>query len=101
MTARQLWFVTIRPGTWYSAHQTVSLGGVIVASRSDGHYASDALKSDLNNCLTSALKYEIWQYYGDSMSKAGTACGLETNPVEVASAVAGTRPLLKRTLLRV
>jgi hypothetical protein len=73
------------------AHQPVSLGGNIVASRSDGHCAAwTVFKSELNTCLGCALKYEIWQYYCDSMSKAGTACGLEANPVEVASAVAGT-----------
>ncbi|GIK07228.1 hypothetical protein Aspvir_002885 [Aspergillus viridinutans] len=87
------------PGLGHSgcAHIVVSLGGVIVASRRDGHCASDTFKTELNLCMDCALKYEVWQYYVDSVSKAGTACGLEANPVELASAVAGTTSTTSET----
>ncbi|RHZ45932.1 uncharacterized protein CDV56_102145 [Aspergillus thermomutatus] len=60
------------PGTpEYDCH--ANCGGVIVASRSDGYCSSDTFKSELKDCLGCALKYNIWQYYGDSVSKAATA----------------------------
>lgn len=58
------------------------LGGVIVDSRTDGYCDSDDFKTELTNCLACALEYDIWKYYGSSVSEAAEACGLDATPTE-------------------
>ncbi|KAF7587946.1 hypothetical protein BBP40_006485 [Aspergillus hancockii] len=77
------------PGTpEYDCH--ANCGGVIVASRKDGYCDSDTFKTELSDCLNCALKYDIWKYYGSSVSKAATACGLDATPVTASSTTTTT-----------
>ncbi|OQE34844.1 hypothetical protein PENCOP_c015G01731 [Penicillium coprophilum] len=72
------------PGTAaYDCH--ADCGGVILASRSDGYCDAADFKSQLTDCLNCAVEFEIWKYYGDSVSKAATGCGLDATPVESSS----------------
>ncbi|KKK19766.1 hypothetical protein P175DRAFT_0560948 [Aspergillus ochraceoroseus IBT 24754] len=72
------------PGTpEYNCH--ANCGGVIVAARTDGYCGSSQFKSELSECLDCALEYDIWKYYGSSVSAAATNCGLDATPVESAS----------------
>ncbi|KAB8078470.1 hypothetical protein BDV29DRAFT_3175 [Aspergillus leporis] len=72
------------PGTpEYDCH--ANCGGVIVAGRKDGFCNSVTFKTELSDCLDCALKYDIWKYYGSSVSKAATACGLDATPVAASS----------------
>jgi hypothetical protein len=65
--------------------QTDSSGGVITAGRSDGYCDTDDFKTELADCLKCAVEFDIWKYYGGSVSKAATACGLDATPVEASS----------------
>jgi hypothetical protein len=58
------------------------LGGVIVDGRTDGYCDSDDFKTELADCLACALEYDIWQYYGSSVSEAAEECGLDATPSE-------------------
>ncbi|KAJ1716550.1 hypothetical protein AFGD_009749 [Aspergillus flavus] len=72
------------PGTpEYDCH--ANCGGVIVAARKDGYCDTDTFKTELSDCLNCALKYDIWKYYGASVSKAATGCGVDATPVEASS----------------
>ncbi|EXJ80013.1 hypothetical protein A1O3_08299 [Capronia epimyces CBS 606.96] len=67
------------PGTpEYNCH--ANCGGVIVDARTDGYCDTANFTTALDACLDCALEYDIWQYYGDSVSSAAEACGLETTP---------------------
>lgn len=37
----------------------------------------------LDDCLDCALKYKIWQWYGDKVSAAAGKCGLDATPKPV------------------
>lgn len=81
---RQLWYVS------YSLilqiiTQTDWSGGIITAARTDGYCDADDFKTELTDCLNCAVEFDIWKYYGSSVSKAATACGLDATPVEASS----------------
>jgi hypothetical protein len=65
--------------------QTDSSGGVITAGRTDGYCDTDDFKTELADCLKCAVEFDIWKYYGGSVSKAATACGLDATPIEAPS----------------
>ncbi|CAP86728.1 hypothetical protein EN45_049290 [Penicillium chrysogenum] len=72
------------PGTpAYECH--ANCGGVITAGRSDGYCDTDDFKTELADCLKCAVEFDIWKYYGGSVSKAANACGLDATPVEASS----------------
>ncbi|KAL4807582.1 hypothetical protein BDV18DRAFT_135600 [Aspergillus unguis] len=72
------------PGTpQYECH--ANCGGIITASRTDGYCDTSDFKSELSDCLDCALVYDIWKYYGDSVSSAAEECGLDATPVEPSS----------------
>ncbi|OGM50164.1 hypothetical protein ABOM_001032 [Aspergillus bombycis] len=72
------------PGTpEYECH--ANCGGVITAARKEGYCDTDTFKTELSDCLNCALKYDIWKYYGSSVSKAATGCGVDATPVEASS----------------
>lgn len=60
-------------------------GGVIIAGRIDGYCDTDDFKAELTDCLKCANEFDIWKYYGGSVSKAAAACGLNATPVEASS----------------
>ncbi|KAL5045472.1 hypothetical protein BDW71DRAFT_183825, partial [Aspergillus fruticulosus] len=77
------------PGTpQYECH--ANCGGIITASRSDGYCDSSDFKRMLSDCLNCALKYDIWKYYGNSVSSAAENCGLDATPIEPTSSSAST-----------
>ncbi|KAK1147220.1 hypothetical protein N8T08_001959 [Aspergillus melleus] len=69
------------PGTpAYECH--ANCGGVITSSRSDDFCDSSTFKSQLSECLKCANEFDIWKYYGNSVSKAAESCGLDSTPEE-------------------
>ncbi|KAL4883409.1 hypothetical protein BJY04DRAFT_216233 [Aspergillus karnatakaensis] len=69
------------PGTpQYECH--ANCGGIITASRTEGYCDSSDFESLLSACLDCALEYDIWRYYGNSVSAAAEECGLDATPVE-------------------
>ncbi|KAF4548212.1 Hypothetical protein D9617_30g011160 [Elsinoe fawcettii] len=73
------------PGTpQYDCH--AACGAVITASRTDGFCDTDSFKTNFDSCMDCALVYNIWQYYGASVGRAATTCGLEANPVPATAA---------------
>ncbi|KAL4903212.1 hypothetical protein BDW74DRAFT_180079 [Aspergillus multicolor] len=75
------------PGTpQYECH--ANCGGIITASRSDGYCDTGDFKSMLNDCLNCALEYDIWKYYGNSVSSAAENCRLDATPVQPSSSSA-------------
>ncbi|KAJ5253886.1 hypothetical protein N7524_011066 [Penicillium chrysogenum] len=78
------------PGTpAYECH--ADCGGVITAGRTDGYCDTDNFKTELADCLKCAVEFDIWKYYGGSVSKAATACGLDATPVEASSTTTSVR----------
>ncbi|OQV02537.1 hypothetical protein CLAIMM_07723 [Cladophialophora immunda] len=68
------------PGTpEYDCH--ANCGTVIVDGRTEGYCESANFTTALQACLDCALEFDIWQYYGDSVAAAATACGLDATPV--------------------
>ncbi|KAJ5742285.1 hypothetical protein N7533_011694 [Penicillium manginii] len=67
----------------YECH--ANCGGVIVDARTDGYCDSEDFTIELADCLACALEYDIWQYYGTSVSEAAEACGLTATPAEASS----------------
>lgn len=68
---------------WISSSPEPSLtaaGGVIVSARSEGFCDSSTFKSQLSDCLKCANEFDIWKYYGGSVSKAAESCGLDSTP---------------------
>ncbi|KAL4968313.1 uncharacterized protein BDV14DRAFT_152740 [Aspergillus stella-maris] len=69
------------PGTpQYDCH--ANCGGIITLSRSDGYCDTDEFTTKLSDCLDCALEYDIWKWYGNSVSKAADECGVDATPVE-------------------
>ncbi|EXJ94884.1 hypothetical protein A1O1_00002 [Capronia coronata CBS 617.96] len=67
------------PGTpLYDCH--ANCGGVITQSRTENFCSSATFLSYYDACMVCALTYDIWQYYGNSVTTAGTTCGLDTTP---------------------
>ncbi|KAL4939957.1 hypothetical protein BDV06DRAFT_28391 [Aspergillus oleicola] len=72
------------PGTpEYECH--ANCGGIITLSRSDGYCDTDDFTTKLSDCLDCALEYDIWKWYGNSVSKAADECGVDATPVEPTS----------------
>ncbi|KAJ5476931.1 hypothetical protein N7475_002660 [Penicillium sp. IBT 31633x] len=70
------------PGTpAYDCH--ADCGDVIITGRTDGYCDSADFKTELSDCLKCAVEYDIWKYYGDSVSTAAAGCGLDATLVEV------------------
>merc|ERR1711939_484548 len=68
------------PGTpEYDCH--ANCGAVIVDGRTAGYCDSANFTTALDACLDCALQYDIWQYYGDSVSEAAEGCGLDATPI--------------------
>ncbi|OJJ65165.1 hypothetical protein ASPSYDRAFT_54504 [Aspergillus sydowii CBS 593.65] len=69
------------PGTpAYECH--ANCGGIITEARSDGYCDKSDFKTKLSDCLDCALEFDIWKYYGNSVSSAAEECGLDATPVE-------------------
>lgn len=60
-------------------------GGIITDARSDGYCDKSDFKTKLSDCLECALEFDIWKYYGNSVSSAAEECGLDATPVEGSS----------------
>lgn len=62
------------------------MGGVITISRTEDYCSSSNFTIQLEKCLNCANEFDIWRYYGESVEKAATACGVEAEPVAVVTA---------------
>lgn len=51
-----------------------------MSARSDNFCDSSSFKTQLSDCLECANEFDIWKYYGDSVSKAAKSCGLDATP---------------------
>ncbi|KAK8932355.1 hypothetical protein H634G_04822 [Metarhizium anisopliae BRIP 53293] len=69
-------------GPAYQCH--ASCGYAIQNSAKDGYCQDQSWVKLLDDCLDCALKYKIWQWYGDKVSAAAGKCGLEATPKPVA-----------------
>ncbi|KAL4871118.1 hypothetical protein BDV12DRAFT_194764 [Aspergillus spectabilis] len=70
-----------QPGTpQYECH--ANCGDIITASRTEGYCDSSDFESLLSACLDCALVYDVWRYYGNSVSAAAEECGLDATPIE-------------------
>lgn len=58
---------------------------MIVSARSDNFCDSSKFKTELSDCLKCANEFDIWKYYGDSVSKAAKSCGLDATPEDADS----------------
>ncbi|KIX09988.1 uncharacterized protein Z518_01069 [Rhinocladiella mackenziei CBS 650.93] len=68
------------PGTpEYDCHS--NCGAVIVAGRTEGYCETANFTTALDACLDCALEFDIWQYYGESVSAAAAGCGLDATPL--------------------
>ncbi|KAH7072745.1 hypothetical protein BKA63DRAFT_515601 [Paraphoma chrysanthemicola] len=70
------------PGTAsYNCHD--NCGTAITLSRQPNKCDLDAFKTNYNNCLQCAGpdNYNIWRMYGNTLSSAGSSCGLSTEPL--------------------
>ncbi|KAL1617625.1 hypothetical protein SLS56_010890 [Neofusicoccum ribis] len=77
------------PGTpAYECH--ANCGGVITLSRTDGFCDTSDFTTKFNACMACAIEYDIWQYYGGSVTRAANTCGVEVNLSSSASAEATT-----------
>ncbi|KAJ6786641.1 hypothetical protein PWT90_09405 [Aphanocladium album] len=65
-------------GPAYECH--ANCGYTIQNSAQDGYCQDPKWKTLLNDCLDCALTYKIWQWYGDKVSAAAKACGLDATP---------------------
>lgn len=65
------------------SHQT---GGVISIGRTENYCQNSTFTTELKACLECALEYNIWQYYGESVSAAAEGCGLDATPLAAANA---------------
>ncbi|GME34460.1 hypothetical protein N7487_012131 [Neofusicoccum parvum] len=73
------------PGTpAYECH--ANCGGVITLSRTDGFCDTSDFTTKFNACMACAVEYDIWQYYGSSVTRAANTCGVEVNLSSSASA---------------
>ncbi|OAL24294.1 hypothetical protein AYO20_10721 [Fonsecaea nubica] len=79
------------PGTpAYECH--ANCGGVITAGRTEGYCDSANFTTILEDCLECALEFDIWRYYGESVSAAATGCGLDATPVPASNGTSATEP---------
>lgn len=74
----------------YEVQTNTLPGGVITLGRTTGYCDNEEYASDLQACLECALVYNIWQYYGTSVTKAATACGDSATPISAASSAAAS-----------
>ncbi|EXJ83792.1 hypothetical protein A1O1_07419 [Capronia coronata CBS 617.96] len=85
------------PGTpQYDCH--ANCGGVIVDGRTEGYCDTADFTTKLDACLDCALVYDIWQYYGNSVSSAAEECGVDATPRAAAttdSAVSTSAPAVE------
>ncbi|KAG9239292.1 hypothetical protein BJ875DRAFT_448891 [Amylocarpus encephaloides] len=75
------------PGTnSYNCHD--NCGQAIIGSRSTGYCTNNAFTSNYANCLQCAGpdNEDIWLYYGTTLTRAATSCGLSTTPLSGAQA---------------
>ncbi|PVH70005.1 hypothetical protein DL98DRAFT_473067 [Cadophora sp. DSE1049] len=84
------WHLTLlkrqEPGTpLYACH--LSCGTAITLSRGASPCTDDAFLTDYQECLECAGpdNFNIWRYYGGTLTTAGTSCGLSTTPVSGSS----------------
>ncbi|KID91939.1 hypothetical protein MGU_00850 [Metarhizium guizhouense ARSEF 977] len=68
-------------GPAYQCH--ASCGYAIQNSAKDGYCQDQSWVKLLDDCLDCALKYRIWQWYGDKVSAAARKCGLDATPKPV------------------
>ncbi|KAF5123324.1 hypothetical protein E5D57_011236 [Metarhizium anisopliae] len=68
-------------GPAYQCH--ASCGYAIQNSARDGYCQDQSWVKLLDDCLDCALKYKIWQWYGDKVSAAAGKCGLDATPKPV------------------
>ncbi|UPX18143.1 uncharacterized protein EKO05_0008455 [Ascochyta rabiei] len=75
------WCVVILAGRNIS-NITVS-GSAITLSRTTNPCDNPAFVADYNNCLkcSGPDNYNIWRYYGGTLSTAGAGCGFDTEPL--------------------
>ncbi|KZM20959.1 hypothetical protein ST47_g7891 [Ascochyta rabiei] len=70
------------PGTpAYNCHD--NCGSAITLSRTTNPCDNPAFVADYNNCLkcSGPDNYNIWRYYGGTLSTAGAGCGFDTEPL--------------------
>ncbi|KAK6535903.1 hypothetical protein TWF281_000154 [Arthrobotrys megalospora] len=70
------------PGTpAYNCHD--NCGQAITASRRENHCDDNVFNTNYANCLqcSGPDNYNIWRYYGFTLTGAGEACGLSTTPL--------------------
>ncbi|KAH7383462.1 hypothetical protein BKA64DRAFT_646650 [Cadophora sp. MPI-SDFR-AT-0126] len=84
------WHLTLlkrqEPGTpLYACHE--SCGTAITLSRGSSPCTNDAFLTDYQECLDCAGpdNFNIWRYYGGTLTTAGTSCGLSTTPISGSS----------------
>ncbi|KAL2827869.1 hypothetical protein BJY01DRAFT_255569 [Aspergillus pseudoustus] len=78
-----------QPGTpAYECH--ANCGGIITLSRQDGFCDTSDFESKLSACLDCAVEFDIWRYYGNSVSAAAEKCGVDGTPVEPTSSTTTT-----------
>ncbi|OAQ65021.1 hypothetical protein VFPPC_13982 [Pochonia chlamydosporia 170] len=68
-------------GPSYECH--ASCGYAIKNSATDGYCKDQSWVKLLDDCLNCALKYNIWQYYGEKVGAAAKKCGLDSTPKPV------------------
>ncbi|KAL4931959.1 uncharacterized protein BDV17DRAFT_288530 [Aspergillus undulatus] len=77
------------PGTpQYDCH--ANCGGIITLSRSQGYCDTDEFETKLSACLDCALEYDIWKWYGNSVSNAAEECGVDATPIKPSSSSSST-----------
>lgn len=72
--------ILLLPPILYSC--LIVTGYAIKDSRNEGYCKNEKWLGLLKDCLDCALKYEIWQWYGDKVGAAAKACGLDATPVD-------------------
>ncbi|KAG8406919.1 hypothetical protein J3459_018537 [Metarhizium acridum] len=61
----------------------MSVGYAIQNSAKDGYCRDQSWAKLLDDCLSCALKYNIWRWYGDKVSVGAGKCGLDATPKPV------------------
>ncbi|TWU73413.1 hypothetical protein ED733_003695 [Metarhizium rileyi] len=92
-------------GPSYECH--ASCGHAIQDSAKDGYCRDQSWVKLLDDCLDCALKYQIWQWYGNKVGAAARQCGLDATPkpveggasshVESATTAPGSTPVATGT----
>ncbi|KAH6695238.1 hypothetical protein F5X68DRAFT_198139 [Plectosphaerella plurivora] len=77
LAARQ---ATPEPGTpLYACHENCGL--TVSGSREADYCTNWQWIARFDACLNCANEFNIWQYYGTTVTRVGTACGLDATPV--------------------